>query len=124
MTRHGTILESVLVGLGLSVILIVLLNLSLRPEVDRSVKSAPLSEYAAAGLPQQEESPAGLELRVMDSTPNVPSAVQVEVGREVLCLLTIVYTEITFYEYKPDVPIRLSKFFLTLFRTVISPNAP
>lgn len=122
--RHQTIFESIVVGLGLSVILIVLLNLSLTPDSNKSANPSPLTEYAAA-VPASSEGPPAEELRAIDFTPNVPSALQVEVSREILCLLTILYTEeIIFYVYEPDVPIRLSKLFFTLFRTVISPNAP
>jgi hypothetical protein len=123
MIKRNTILESVLTGLLLSVALVVLLNIpshkSNSNHGDRQISAVEVD----GGVPDQE-TPKEV-FRESRATPQIPSVISVEVGRELLCLITVIYSDDEVLPiYKPDVPLPLTKFFFTLFRLVISPNAP
>jgi hypothetical protein len=121
MIRKSNIIESFLLGLGLSVAFIVLLNMS-----DIRSKSLTNSGVHISATPQaSDESSNDEQVVAFDVTGNIPAVVHVEGAREFLCLFSILFVQDIFIpDYKPDVPLPLTKFFLTLFRTVISPNAP
>jgi hypothetical protein len=125
MRKNHVVLESILLGIGIAIAVILLLNLtSLKKEESRrNLNSGGIIASSTENFPQQDI--PSEELRVNPGSGNIPPAINVKVSREVLCLFTIVFEEdFEHDEYQPDIPLPLTKLFLTLFRTVISPNAP
>jgi hypothetical protein len=119
--RKSNVIESFVLGIGLSVVFIVLLNMS-----GIRSKSLTTSAVEISATPQASDEPSKDEqLVAFDVTGNIPAVVYVEGARDFLCLFSILFVQDIFIpDYKPDIPLPLTKFFLTLFRTVISPNAP
>ncbi len=64
------------------------------------------------------------EVKVSVSFSSIPSALYIRVIRETLCLFEISFEEQKEFEDCESIPLTLTKFFRTLFQTIISPNAP
>jgi hypothetical protein len=123
MNERGMIVKSMLVGLIISASFLLLLNLqSYGRQVDAH-HSSPTEIAAKTCLPNQEI--PSEEVRAVHQNANIPSAIHVQVVRELLCLFVLLHdVKLEYPRYEPEVPLPLSKHFITLFRAVISPNAP
>jgi hypothetical protein len=122
MNEQRKAIMSMLIGLVISASLLVLLNLQAYGQSDKCHKSS--TEIAArTDLPNQEIPTE--EVRAVYQNANIPSVIHVEVDRQILCLFVLSrHINIEYPKYEPVVPLPLSKHFRTLFRAVISPNAP
>jgi hypothetical protein len=122
MISKSNSIESFLLGVGLSVAFMILLNIS-DGGGHATMKSSSFEVSATPIAPQNASNDE--ELVSLDVSGYIPAVVQVEAAREFLCIFSILFLhEIFIPDYKPDVPLPLAKFLFTLFRTVISPNAP
>jgi hypothetical protein len=122
MGKSNVITASIL-GILISVVLILLINVTSRQECD-SKWSFSILELAADDTLPDDNKPHEV-LRASDSTGNIPAPVCVEAGRDLLCIFTIIFDDkLGFHNYQRDIPQPLTKLFFVLFRTFISPNAP
>jgi hypothetical protein len=123
MRNRDILIESTSLGIVIAVALILLLNFTARKEQLskaglHSVEITTKSDFPSPGTQTKK-------ISAYNPGASIPSAVFIEAGRQVLCLFTIDFeVDVQFLEHKPDAPLPLTKFFFTLFRTFISPNAP
>ena len=123
MRNREILIESTFLGIVIAIALILLLNFSSRKE--QILKDGKHS--TAIALKNHIPVPAAPteEIRSAKATGSIPSTVLIQVDRQILCLFTIVYeVDVAFVKYEPNIPLPLIKFYFTLFRTFISPNAP
>jgi hypothetical protein len=73
---------------------------------------------------QQQDDQSGDEAYITLPSSTLPSSTHVEFGQEIFYLFDILFEEEKIEEHDFNVSLPLSKFFQTLFGTIISPNAP
>ena len=74
---------------------------------------------------QQESSPATEEGAVISlASFSIPSPVNVTINLDAYCLFEILFEQSTEKDTSAEAPLRPEKLFITLFRVIISPNAP
>jgi hypothetical protein len=122
MKNKDILIESIFFGLVIATAFILLLNFTGNKE--KSFKTGKHSSEIAAKKDFPPTDGPIEEIRASNPSGSIPSAIFIEVGRQILCLFTIVYEVDVEFLYEPEVPLPLTKFFTTLFRTFISPNAP
>ena len=123
MGNRDILIESIFCGLVIAIAFILLLNFT--AHTDQSSKTGKHSSEISAKKDFPASDAPIEEIRASIPSGSIPSAIFLEVGRQILCLFTIVFEiDVEFLKYEPDVPLPLTKFFTILFRTFISPNAP
>jgi hypothetical protein len=123
MRNRHILIESTFLGVVIAIAFILLLNFTGRKH--QTLKAGKHSSEITAR--KDFPTPDAPTEKICASNPSgsIPSAVIIEVGRQVLCLFTINYeVDVEFLADEPDAPLPLTKFFFKLFRTFISPNAP
>lgn len=84
----------------------------------------PLSK-AEVKTEQQESSPSnGEEAIISIASFSIPSPVNVTINLDAYCLFEILFEQSTERDTSAEAPLRPEKLFFTLFRVIISPNAP
>jgi hypothetical protein len=73
---------------------------------------------------QQQDDQSGDEAYITLPSSTLPSSTHVEFGQEIFYLFEVLFEEEKVEEHDFNVSLPLSKFFQTLFGTIISPNAP
>jgi hypothetical protein len=122
MEGRKSITNSILAGLIISASFLLLLNLQ---ACGRTEKVHKYSTAIAAKATAPNHAPPQEEVRAVRHHAYIPSQVYVHVGQEILCLFILSYCiHVEHPAYEPEITFPLSKHFLTLFRAVISPNAP
>ena len=124
MIRLTSTIESTLLGSIVAVGLLFLLNTNdpderLHPD---ATGRKLLDIRSASPVPDAPSHPEILKANTLPA--HVPSGVCVEVSRELLVLYAIGFENDNIPSLDFDVPAPSYKLFLTLFRTLISPNAP
>lgn len=123
MRNREIIIESTFLGIVIAIALILLLNFTSSKE--QIVKTGKHSTAIALKKDVPVRNAPTEEVRSARAIGSIPSVVVIEVDRQILCLFTILYeVDVAFVQYETNVPLPLIKFYFTLFRTFISPNAP
>lgn len=70
------------------------------------------------------DGPSGEKVLISAPQPSVLSSFHAGINHEAVFLFEILFDCREHKGWAPEVPVSLGKYFLTLFRTIISPNAP
>jgi hypothetical protein len=73
---------------------------------------------------QQESSPSADIPLVSMASYSIPSPVHVTINLDAYCLFEILFEQSTESDASAEAPLYPEKLFITLFRVIISPNAP
>jgi len=80
---------------------------------------------SATHLPGDDSDNQNIPLTVSASTfSHLPSTLYIYIDQEILCLFSILYEIRQPETYQPPSPVALSRFFVHMFRVIISSNAP
>jgi hypothetical protein len=123
--RNGKALfEWIMMGIAIACIIILVQHFSAKQD-SSPVNTLQLKHFSAKNaLPFSE--PSENKVTVSLQSKSFHTTTYVEVTRQGLCLFEILFSEdkVKSDFYKVDVPIPLTKLFQTLFKAIISPNAP
>lgn len=84
----------------------------------------PLSKAEVKTEQQQNTPPSNDEAVVSLASFSIPSPVNVTINLDAYCLFEILFEQSTERDSSAEAPLRPEKLFVTLFRVIISPNAP
>jgi hypothetical protein len=98
---------------------------SQQPDVTVTINKTKLSYGAShVSLPMGSSDQDIPEIKTISSFSSLPSTLCIHTDQEIVCLFEICFQVNQFENYRPPIPVALSRLFLHLFRIVVSPNAP
>jgi hypothetical protein len=119
MTKTVCKYGSLVIGLIAAIVIILSQSFSLKPVQAKKHQHA----VTQANNEKSNESSSDTSVQTIAAT-SFPASAQLNFFQEAICLFEVIFSSKTSFSPDDSVDLPLGKFFSTIFRVIISPNAP